>query len=132
MRKIEVLQKIPTHFYDTGSYIVRLNVIVGNCTDIEEKTIDIHANPEVEFTLSSNCQSDAPIIMTGQEKLYYPDSVIFWTWKIESADNEIFRSDTSGNILSYIFPSDTTYRITYSITTKAGCTDLIDDGNILE
>jgi PKD repeat protein len=119
--------KNPTHFYDTGSYTVSLNVIVGNCTDIAEKTIDIHANPEVEFTLSSNCQSDAPIIMTGQEKLYYPDSVIFWAWKIENADTEIFRSDTSGNILSYVFPSDTTYRITYSITTKAGCTDLIEE-----
>jgi hypothetical protein len=118
--------KNPIHDYDTGSYTVSLNVIVGNCTDIAVKTIDIHANPEVEFTLSSICQSDDPIIMTGQEVVYYPDSVIFWAWKIDSAETEIFRSDTSDNILSYIFPSDTTYTITYSVTSNVGCTNLIE------
>jgi len=116
----------PTHHYnDTGSYTVSLNVTIGICDDQVVKTIDIYPGPVADFSWNSSCLTDAPILLTGQETVYHPDTASNWIWKIDTAGTEIFSSDTAGRQLSYDFPSVGTYNVRYEVLTGFGCTDTI-------
>jgi len=116
----------PTHHYDdTGSYTVSLRVSIGLCVDEEVKTIDIYPGPVADFSWNSSCLTTAPVLMTGQESTYHPDTVSNWIWKIDTAGTEIFSSDTSGRQLSYDFPSVGTYNVRYEVLTGYGCSDTI-------
>ena len=73
----------PTHHYaDTGNYTVSLSVTIGICEDQVVKTIDLNPGPEADFSWNSNCQTDAPIIMTGQETVFSPDTISNLIWTI--------------------------------------------------
>ena len=100
---------------------------IGICEDQVVKTIDLNPGPEADFSWNSNCQTDAPIFMTGQETVYFPDTVSNWRWVInDSAGTEIFRSDTSGGEFSYDFPSVGTYSVRYVVLTGNRCSDTIE------
>ncbi len=115
-------EKDPTHDYDTGTYTVVLTAYNADCNDQLSRPIQILPKTNAEFIWNSDCQSDDPVILTGTEILQGTDSVVSWTWNIKRGGTEIFRSETSGNQISYAF-SDTIYTIGYGISTKAGCTD---------
>ena len=119
----------PVHHYDTGTWMVTLTVRLPYQYQICEvsipKSIEINPNPEADFTLSSNCHTDYPILIKGQEGFYLPDTISSRTWKIYSSDTEIF--DTVAQQFSYSFPSAGTYRVLYRVSTDVGCIDSTEE-----
>jgi PKD repeat protein len=120
-------QQHPVHNYsDTGQYTVRLTVTNENdCEDVAEQVIELHPSPTVDFSWNSSCKSYAPVILTGQEILSSPDTVTIWTWSIDTSGTEIFHSDTAGSRLTYHFPEEGSYGISYRIETGLGCVETL-------
>jgi len=117
----------PSHHYDdTGSYTVSLSVFNENCDDLAVRTIDINHSPVADFTWNSNCQTDDSIVMTGKETVFSPDTIVSWSWRIDSAGTELFSSDTSGGQTSYKFATLGNYNIRYKVLTSALCPDSMD------
>jgi hypothetical protein len=116
----------PSHYYDNpGVWTVRLDVNSENgCSDYIQKTMAISIKPRAEFSWNSNCLTYDPVRFTGQETVDYPDTVSARMWAIFRGNTEIFSSDTDQP--SYLFPSEGSFRINYSIMTSTGCTDTAD------
>ena len=116
----------PSHYYSKpGTWTIRLDVNSDNgCSDFIQKTMAINIKPRAEFSWNSNCLTDDPIRFMGQETVDYPDTVSSRMWTIYRGNTEIFSSDTDEP--SYLFPSEGSFRINYSIMTSTGCTDTTD------
>jgi hypothetical protein len=94
---------------------------VGKENTLERWLTIYKAYPTANFTWNSSCRTDDSVVFEGQEIIPYPDTISSRMWKVYNGDTEIFRTDT--NQLSYIFPSDGTFMISYSLTTVFGCID---------
>jgi PKD repeat protein len=113
----------PSHYYDNpGTWTVRLDVNSDNgCSDYIQKTLAINIKPAADFAWNSNCLTSDPIRFKGEETLGFPDTVSSRMWTIYRGNTEIFSSDADEP--SYLFPSEGSFRINYSIVTSTGCTD---------
>ena len=118
----------PTHFYkEQGTWTVDLEVTIDHgCYDAIQKQIVLHANPVAQFNWNSNCISDEPITLEGNEIIYNGDEVADRNWTF-TVNGKKFTPTNTDRIQNYDFrKEDGLHKVFYLVETDQGCKDSIE------
>ncbi len=103
-------------FPSSGVYSAQLIVTnSAGCDDTITQTVTVNPNPTAAFTHVFHCLGSTTLF-SDNSSVSNPQSINQWQWDIDG--NTVTTQNGS-----YVFPNDTTYPVTLTVTTNLGCTD---------
>jgi PKD repeat protein len=113
-----------THIYtNAGSFVVTLTVKTSDsCTNSISRTINIFAKPTAQFTHGTGCENMA--MSFNDQSVSAGASINEWLWNFGDPASGVSNSSTLQNP-THSYAVAGTYTVQLTITTSAGCSDVI-------
>lgn len=104
-----------------GTYQCRLAVTANQgCTDTVIHVIEVHPNPEAEFTYSPDCEG-VPVAFNDTSEIL-SGMVTDWEWDFGDGTAPSFAQDPG-----HVYQSDGLYLVSLTVTSALGCSDTYTD-----